>query len=160
MLDSDDGHEPGHTAMSQQDLFERRLSKFFQKPPTIRAAGSVIVALTTITVIVSAVLMRFLDRKEFNSMGDALWWALQTVTTVGYGDVVPRNTIGRIVGAVVMLEGIAFITVVTAAVTSIFIERARRERLGSAMPMPDEVYAVIQSIDERLGKIEQRLEKP
>jgi voltage-gated potassium channel len=143
--------------MSQQDLFERRLTKFFQKPPTIRAAGSVIVVLTTITVVVSAVLMRTFDHKEFHSMGDALWWALQTVTTVGYGDVVPANTIGRLVGAVVMLEGIAFITVVTAAITSIFIERARRERLGIGLPLPEEIGDAMRQIDERLQRIEERL---
>ena len=46
-----------------------------------------------------------------------MWWAMQTVTTVGYGDVTPRHTSGRIVAVFVMLEGIAFLTIVIAAIT-------------------------------------------
>ena len=56
-----------------------------------------------------------------------MWWALQTVTTVGYGDVAPTNFTGRLVGAAVMLEGTAFIAIVTAAITSAFVARATRE---------------------------------
>jgi voltage-gated potassium channel len=57
-----------------------------------------------------------------------MWWALQTVTTVGYGDVTPRHTSGRIVAAFVMLEGIAFLTIIIAAITSTFVARAEEER--------------------------------
>ena len=58
------------------------------------------------------------DRNDFHSLGAAIWWALQTVTTVGYGDVVPRSTGGRVIGAIVMLSGIGFHTIITAAVTA------------------------------------------
>jgi voltage-gated potassium channel len=56
-----------------------------------------------------------------------MWWALQTVTTVGYGDVTPTHFGGRLVGAAVMLEGTAFIAIVTAVITSTFIARATKE---------------------------------
>ena len=57
-----------------------------------------------------------------------MWWALQTVTTVGYGDVTPTHPSGRIVAAFVMLEAIAFVTITVAAITSTFVARAERER--------------------------------
>ena len=57
-----------------------------------------------------------------------MWWALQTVTTVGYGDVTPSRFSGRIIAAFVMLEGIAFLTIVIAAITSTFVARAAEER--------------------------------
>jgi voltage-gated potassium channel Kch len=57
-----------------------------------------------------------------------MWWALQTVTTVGYGDVTPKNTVGRIVGAIVIMEGIAFLAIITAAITSTFVSRAQAQR--------------------------------
>jgi voltage-gated potassium channel Kch len=56
-----------------------------------------------------------------------MWWAIQTVTTVGYGDVTPKHASGRLVGVIVMLEGIAFLAIITAAITSAFVARAERE---------------------------------
>ena len=68
--------------------------------------------------------MRVLDHREYPNIFIGMWWAIQTVTTVGYGDVTPKAVAGRIVAAVVMLEGIAFVAIVTAAVTSTFVARA------------------------------------
>ena len=50
------------------------------------------------------------------------------MTTVGYGDVTPTRTSGRIVASLVMLEGIAFVAILVAAITSTFVARAERER--------------------------------
>ena len=74
-----------------------------------------------------------LNRWKFPDLGVGMWWALQTVTTVGYGDVTPHDTVGRLVGAVIMLESIAFGAL--AGVTS--ISQLRRscvlpgERIGA-----------------------------
>jgi len=127
------------------------------RPPTIRAAGRLIVALTTITVLAAGGAIRIFDAGEYPSLGLGLWWALQTVTTVGYGDVVPHELSGRLIAAFVMLEGIAFITIVTAAVTSTFIERARRERPTLEGLTPADVHDAIASVGERLDRIEKRL---
>jgi voltage-gated potassium channel Kch len=54
--------------------------------------------------------------------------ALQTVTTVGYGDMTPARTSGRIVAAFVMLQGIAFLAILVAAITSTFVAREEREQ--------------------------------
>ena len=67
-----------------------------------------------------------MDHNEFPDIGLRMWWALQTVTTVGYGDIVPADTEGRIIGAVLMLQGIGFITVIAASVTAALIEQARK----------------------------------
>ena len=62
-------------------------------------------------------------------LGEGLWWAVATVTTVGYGDVVPKTLNGRLIGVVVMIGGLLSFSLVTATVASIFIERKfRRER--------------------------------
>lgn len=61
--------------------------------------------------------------------GEGLWWALVTITTVGYGDITPKTTAGRVVGSVLMVGGLLSLSLVTATVASIFIERKfRRER--------------------------------
>jgi voltage-gated potassium channel len=104
------------------------MSKFLQAPPSIRVAASVIVAATAIVVIGGGILIRALDHREYANVWVGMWWALQTVTTVGYGDVTPMQPIGRVVGAFVMLEGIAFLAIITAAITSTFVARAAHER--------------------------------
>jgi voltage-gated potassium channel len=64
-----------------------------------------------------------------HQFGQGLWWALVTITTVGYGDITPKTTAGRLVGAALMVGGLVSFSLVTATVASIFIERKfRRER--------------------------------
>ena len=72
--------------------------------------------------------MTVVDRDGFPTIGSGLWWAVQTVTTVGYGDHVPTNAAGQIMAALVMLLGIGFVTVITASITGAFVARSRREQ--------------------------------
>ena len=71
-----------------------------------------------------AIVIRIVDPDNFPSLGLAIWWALQTVTTVGYGDVVPTTRVGQVIGGIEMVLGISFITFLTAGVTSTVIQRA------------------------------------
>lgn len=107
---------------------ERRMTKFMRKPPSVRAAAGVIVTATSLVVIGGGILIRALDPSEYSSIWVGMWWSLQTVTTVGYGDVTPAHWSGRIVAAFVMLEGIAFLAIITAVITSTFVARAEQER--------------------------------
>jgi voltage-gated potassium channel len=105
--------------------------QFFEDPASIRAAAWLIVGATAVAVFAGSLVMRVFDHKEYPTFGRALWFTLQTVTTVGYGDVTPTSSLGRAVAAVVMLTAIGFITVVTAAITSTFVEAAQRRRQKS-----------------------------
>ena len=109
------------------------------QPLTVGRAAWVIVVSTTGVVIVSGVAMWVLDHPEYPNIGRGLWWALQTITTVGYGDVTPEHVSGRIVAGSVMLWAIAFVAVLVAAITSTFItsvqqrqaaKEERTERVG------------------------------
>ena len=104
------------------------MSKFLREPPSIRTAASVIVTATALVVVGGGILIRVLDHREYANVWVGMWWSIQTVTTVGYGDVTPKSVAGRLVGALVMLEGIAFLAIVTAAITSTFVARAQSER--------------------------------
>jgi len=77
--------------------------------------------------VAGGIVMRIADPNNFPSVGLGVWWALQTVTTVGYGDVVPTTVAGRIVGGIEMVLGVAFIAFVTAGVTSSVIQRGEAE---------------------------------
>jgi len=126
------------------------------EPINARHAARAIVFGTFAITLVCGLLMRFLDRDEFPTLGRAMWWSIQTVTTVGYGDVVPEDTVGRVIGAFLMVFGIAFLSVLTAAVTAAFVESARR-RIGedprAQLPQRlDEVNARLERIAAQLTK--------
>jgi voltage-gated potassium channel len=107
---------------------ERRLNRFLREPVSVRNAASVIVTATLIAVVGGGIAIRAIDHREYSSIWQGMWWSLQTVTTVGYGDVTPKSTAGKFVGAAVMLEGIAFLAILTAAITSTFVTRAQRQQ--------------------------------
>ncbi len=138
---------------------ERRMTKFMREPPSVRLAAGVIVTATALVVLGSSVLMRVLDHSEYPNVWVAMWWALQTVTTVGYGDVTPKHPSGRLVGAVVMLEGIAFLTITTAVITSTFVARAQSERSDVEHAENAEVLARLDEINERFDRLEASLGK-
>ncbi len=135
-----------------------------RKPLTARHAAVIIAGYTAFVTLAGGFVAWLTDRKDFHSLGEGLWWALQTITTVGYGDVVPSSGTGRVIGAFVMISGIAFLTVITAAVTATLIEAARRraphardrEELAELML---EVTARLRAIEERLDELGPRAGK-
>jgi voltage-gated potassium channel Kch len=140
-------------------FLERKLSRILREPPTIGVATGVIVSATAVVVAGSGVLIWALDHDEYPNIWVGMWWALQTVTTVGYGDVSPTNPSGRIIGAVVMLYGVAFVTIFVAAITSIFVARASHERGIAEDEAEQRIEAKLGVIDDRLGRLEDLLRK-
>ncbi len=134
-----------------KSLLDRQTSRFLRKAPTVQNAAAVIVTVTTAIVLLSAIAMRVFDNKDFPNLWLALWWAVQTVTTVGFGDVVPKTVGGRLIGILVMLEGLAFLAVITALVTSTFVARAQREL--RAPNQLDDIAARLDRIETALGRI-------
>jgi voltage-gated potassium channel len=93
-----------------------------------------------ITVTLGAFGIYLLERGEtVQSLGDAFWWAVVTVTTVGYGDVSPRTGEGRLIAVVLMFVGIGVVSVFTATLASFFFtvdeesDTGRLERRLSAI---------------------------
>ena len=131
------------------------MSRFLRQPPSVRSAAGVIVSATAAVVVVSGVLMRVLDHREYPDIWVGMWWALQTVTTVGYGDVTPKHWSGRLVAVFVMLQGIAFLAIVTAAITSTFVARAERESEAAQAKLDTSDTA---SIEARLDALDRKLD--
>jgi voltage-gated potassium channel len=69
-------------------------------------------------------------RSVTNHVFDALWWSCVTVTTVGYGDISPKTPLGRMVGLLVMFSGVVVMSLITAIIASILVERKIREEKG------------------------------
>ena len=148
----------------QRPLIERRVRK-------IANARSVTVSLALTFValaFVGAIVIEIVDRHDFSSFGSAVWWALQTVTTVGYGDVVPTTRVGQVVGGIEMVLGVSFIAFLTAGVTSTVIHRAEasakeadrvddERRTQAVLDVLAEARGQIAALDKRLDAIESKL---
>ena len=146
------------TEMIDETRLERHIDRALARATTPRGAAIVIATATIAITVGTGILMRFVDHENFPSIGSGLWWAVQTTTTVGYGDNVPTNVAGRLLAALVMLFGIGFLTVITAAITSTFVSRQRREQARSEAEMP--TAEQLRQMDKRLERIEAALSKP
>jgi voltage-gated potassium channel len=135
--------------MADATRLERRLDRAVARATTPRGAAMVIAATSTAITVAAGVLVTAVDHESYPSIGSGLWWAVQTVTTVGYGDSVPVTAGGRLVAAVVMLFGIGFLTVITAAITSTFVSRSRREEMS-----PDAETATAEQLRLLNGRLE------
>lgn len=119
---------------------------------------------------VGAVVMHFADSGNFPSLGLAVWWALQTMTTVGYGDVVPTTAAGRFVGGIEMVIGISLISLLTASVTSTVIAHGQSAAQAEERRLMEEsahetaaalaqVHDLLAGVDARLTAIERELSR-
>ena len=141
--------------MADESRLERRLDKAVARATTPRGAAIVIASVSTVITVGAGLLMTAVDGDTFPSIGSGLWWSVQTVTTVGYGDDVPTNLIGRLVAALVMLLGIGFLTVITASITSTFVARSRREASDAETAIAEH----LRQVDGRLERIEAALSR-
>jgi voltage-gated potassium channel len=114
-----------------------RLTRFVERVTIVRAILLIIVVFAVFTLL--AAFVEWLVEPQFTTFGDACWWAIQTVSTVGYGDDVPETAAGRIVATLVMLFGMAFVPAVTSIIVAILVERGRRGiARGEIRPSPPE----------------------
>ena len=116
-----------------------------------RNAAYFIVAIWFAAVVIWGVAEHLIDKQTFPTVWLGMWWALQTVTTVGYGDVVPQSDAGRAIATFLLLGGLAFLSVVTATITSSFVARRQRELADDA---DDPLVAGFNRLHERLDAIE------
>ena len=132
---------------------DRRLSSRVLRP---RYAARLIAVIWLATVVLFGVLERIVDPETFDSIWLAFWWALQTITTVGYGDVVPGEPAGKAVGAILMLGGLSLLSIITATITSAFVTRRQAELVESG---EDPVMRQLQRIESRLDAIDAELHR-
>lgn len=129
-------------AMSLQD--RPHVASWYERLTIGRAIATIVTIAVTIGLI-GGLVARLVEPETFDSIGLSYWWAITTLTTVGYGDVVPVTTAGRIVGAVLMLTGLALIPTTTSVTITLLVNKqTRAERL--------EMKARLARIEERLTR--------
>jgi voltage-gated potassium channel len=119
-----------------------------------RNASYLIASFWLFAVIVFGVIERIADPKTFKTIWLAFWWAIQTVTTVGYGDIVPDQATGKLMAAFLMLGGLSLLSIVTATITSSFVARRQKEALAAG---DDPVVNQLTQIGDRITAMETEL---
>jgi voltage-gated potassium channel len=131
----------------------KRFELWYERLTLPRAVATVIAVAFTLVMLAGA-LERIVEPETFTSLGLAYWWAVVTVTTVGYGDVVPESPAGRIVGTMLMLTGLGLIPTLTSLVVSTLIgkrTRAQQEQLDRQGREHGEALERIEAHLARLG---------
>jgi voltage-gated potassium channel len=120
-------------------------------------------AATTATLaVVVGFAATIVDRKDFPTFGDGVWWAIVTLGTVGYGDIVPTTAWGRVLGGFVIVVGVTFISFLTATVTSYFVtveqeaEQTKEREFRAASDA--ETREALGRLEARLATIETMLQ--
>jgi voltage-gated potassium channel len=115
-----------------------------------RFAAYLIATIWIVAVVIFGVLEHLVDRETYPNVWLGMWWALQTVTTVGYGDVVPGQTEGKVIASFLLLGGLSLLAVITGVVTSAFVtqaqERRRAEGTDPVMSKLDELARELASV--------------
>ena len=140
------------------------LRKSLASVSTEKIAGS-IVSLVAVTVLVSAFLEWQVEKDApgatITTFRYALWWAVVTTTTVGYGDYTPVTPVGRLIATVVMMVGIGLIGTISATVASWFVNRPKASQAqdGSATAADQPVPAAHAELLERLDRLTEQQEE-
>ena len=113
-----------------------------------------LVGVIAATSVVTGLIAHVIDRKDFPSFGIGVWWAVVTLGTVGYGDVVPHTAWGRVLGGVVIVCGVTFISFLVAIVTSLFSDASRETERAGHEARHAETMDFLRQLDARLEALE------
>jgi len=116
-----------------------------------------LVGATAAVAVVTGLIAHVIDRKDFPSFGVGVWWSIVTLGTVGYGDVVPHTAWGRVLGGIVIVFGVTFLSFLVAIVTSLFVDTNRAGEREERDAQHHETQALLRDVAARLDTIENRL---
>lgn len=110
--------------------------------------------ITVFLIIASSIAFSWLEQRDLSY---GLWWAITTVTTVGYGDTYPVTNMGRIFAAFVMIIGIGFVSLLTANITSYFVEKDLENEKSDETDPNQLILERIEDLSEKIDEINRKL---
>lgn len=119
----------------------------FRKLLQKRGLGYVALALVILSVVMGGILTIF----EGASLADGLWWSVVTLTTVGYGDIIPQTTGGRLSAAILMVGGIGVVSFITAAIASYLVDQEQDDDMQRIHERLDRIEVLLSDLDNRVG---------
>ncbi len=124
--------------------------------------GTYILLVGGLSVLLSSVLVWVSERGHggsIHTLGDAMWWAFETITTVGYGDEIPVTPEGRIVAVFLMIVGIALFGLITASIAAYFVEEEAGSEQVEMKQLVERLEALESRLEEQTGLIRALLEQ-
>jgi voltage-gated potassium channel len=106
--------------------------------------------MTLLVIVIAGAVQSLVDNRDFTSTWNGIWWAIETVTTVGYGDLQPTSFEGRVVAMVVMLFGIGFLSVLTATIASRFVKTERGDETEA-------ILAALAKLETEVAELRQQM---
>lgn len=131
---------------------DRRFMSWYDRLTLPWAVGTV-VGVAFVLVMVAGGLARLIEPAVFTSLGVAYWWAVVTVTTVGYGDIVPESTGGRLVGTLLMLTGLGLIPTLTSVTVAMLVGKRSSDQQEQLERQAGEYMQALMRIEARLEKL-------
>src|SRR3954452_21388246 len=156
-MDRDERHRRAHQRhVTREDRVQRWLDRnTAKKGLRPRYSAYLVIAVWLVAIVVFGVLQRIIDPQTFPTIWSSWWWAVQTVTTVGYGDAVPHQAAGKVVAAFLMLGGLSFLSVLTALITSSFVARRQQQlRADGSEPLVQEMARLSSRLDSLTAELE------
>jgi voltage-gated potassium channel len=132
-------------------------TRFYERLTLVRAIHAIALVAITLT-LGSALLERLIEPQSFRTFGDACWWAIATVSTTGFGDVVPHTVAGKFVAAFTMVASLAWVPTVTAIVITLYVRKRDGQRVATAAARGVGKLG-LEEIADRLERLERLLAK-
>ncbi|WP_407379198.1 ion channel [Methanobrevibacter sp.] len=117
-----------------------------------------IIFIAILFVFTVTLLVRLLD-PTIHDLNTALWYVVVSITSTGYGDVVPVSTSGRIIGIVAMIGGILIFSTVTAVISSIYVSRISRSSHNDLESKIDDLTMEIKVLNEKIDELKNKDEE-
>ncbi|MGN6188242.1 MAG: potassium channel family protein [Conexibacter sp.] len=136
-----------------------RLARHFLSPAGLQFAA----VITGIGVLGGAAAFQAAERtaRDAPTLWDSIWWAMTTVTTVGYGDITAKTTLGRVIGIALMVLGIGFVALLTGAIAQWLLRTEAKRIEQTQQQVVEEEHTIAEefkAIAERLAALERRVE--
>ena len=135
-------------------LLRVRVPRKLRRRMSLAQALGLSITITSCAIMAAAAAVTYTDPEPFPHLGVGLWWAAATVTTVGYGDVVPSSPGGRLIGAVLMFLGIASLALLTAIAASAIVVGEVRSEEREIEKEETEILSELRKLTSRISRLE------
>ena len=111
-----------------------------------------ILSIAIIFIFVVAILLRFID-SEINDIQTAVWYTFVSMTSTGYGDVIPATFSGKLIGIIAMVGGIVIFATITAVISSIYVSKISRDHHEDLESKIEDLTSEIEKLNEKIDEL-------